>query len=472
MATNNPVKPPPGFTLVDEQGVKPPPGFTLVSEPPEKKSVGGFVENIGSSGGRFLGDIVGAVAHPIETGKAAGKLVGGAAQMAIPGEQGLEPNARALVDLYKQRYGGWENLAKTLYEDPVGVLADLSTLATGGGAALKGLGMAGKAAKVGRAAELATTAGKVASTVGEVTDPLRGLIQGAKGLTNTTAEGLYQSAVKPSLSAKNIPGIPGKMETGLAEAIPVSESGAKKIASLIDDLDAQVKGKAATGAAQGKTVNPELVARRADATSAKFSQQVTPQADLASIAGAKGEFLDKYAIRDAQGNVIGYKQIPLDVAQAEKTGTYTQLRKKYGELGSARIEAEKALARGLKEEIENAIPEVKGLNARESKLLALEPAIIKAVARSGNWEKFAPGIYGGLGGIGAGMATSSPEVGVAAAALLTILRDPNIKSRLAIAISRAHKAHPEKYAKFGTALSRVQEYIDSLVPQAPEEPAP
>jgi lipid II:glycine glycyltransferase (peptidoglycan interpeptide bridge formation enzyme) len=44
------------------------------------------------------------------------------------------------------------------------------------------------------------------------------------------------------------------------------------------------------------------------------------------------------------------------------------LDKKYGQLGSADIEAQKGLARGLKNEIGKAVPEVLDLNAQESAL--------------------------------------------------------------------------------------------------------
>mgnify|MGYP003674770602 FL=1 len=43
--------------------------------------------------------------------------------------------------------------------------------------------------------------------------------------------------------------------------------------------------------------------------------------------------------------------------------------KKYGEVGSAETEAQKALARGLKEQIAKNAPEVAGLNAEESALI-------------------------------------------------------------------------------------------------------
>jgi hypothetical protein len=56
-------------------------------------------------------------------------------------------------------------------------------------------------------------------------------------------------------------------------------------------------------------------------------------------------------------------------AQRLKQGTYKVLEKKYGQLGSAETEAQKSLARGLKDAIAEAVPEVAPLNAKQSELI-------------------------------------------------------------------------------------------------------
>jgi len=66
----------------------------------------------------------------------------------------------------------------------------------------------------------------------------------------------------------------------------------------------------------------------------------------------------------------GKVDFPVQLAQKLKTGTYRQLEGKYGELGGADIEAQKALARGLREQIGKAVPGVNEINAQEGKLLA------------------------------------------------------------------------------------------------------
>jgi hypothetical protein len=66
--------------------------------------------------------------------------------------------ASGVADFFANRYGGVENLKRTIAEDPVGFLSDASTVLTGGGTlAAKGAAMAGK---------LGGTAGKIAGAVG------------------------------------------------------------------------------------------------------------------------------------------------------------------------------------------------------------------------------------------------------------------------------------------------------------------
>lgn len=132
----------------------------------------GFGANVVESGKRFFGDIAQAVAHPVDTAKAVGGLAAGAVEMAIPGEQGQEQNVRALVDFYVDRYGGLENVKKTLYEDPVGALADFATLVGGAGAVFKGAGIAAKSANLSRTASTANRVAEIANTTARVADPL------------------------------------------------------------------------------------------------------------------------------------------------------------------------------------------------------------------------------------------------------------------------------------------------------------
>ncbi len=133
---------------------------------PEARTIGGFISNIPKSGGQFVSSLASAVLHPIQTVKGLGSIAAGGVEKLIPGQQGQEKAFDSVVDFFKKRYGGVEALKKTMYEDPVGFLADASTLLSGGGAL---------AAKVGELSDISklARAGEIASRVGEVIEPTK-----------------------------------------------------------------------------------------------------------------------------------------------------------------------------------------------------------------------------------------------------------------------------------------------------------
>jgi hypothetical protein len=141
-------------------------------------------------------------------------------------------------------------------------------------------------------------------------------------------------------------------------------------------------------------------------------------------------------------------------AQRMKQGTYQVLKGKYGEQGSAAVEAQKALARGLKEEIANQFPEISGLNAAESKLLNLQPVLERAVNRISNHQII--GIGTPVAGAATSAVTGSTTLGKVAMVAKAVLDNPNVKSRLAIAVSKGGKI------PYAAALARVQSYATSL----------
>lgn len=237
------------------------------------------------------------------------------------------------------------------------------------------------------------------------------------------AERLYQSGLKPSLAANTSEGIKSIVRTGLENKIPVSEVGQAKLSGLIDNLNKSISGEIASN--PGAPINKFKVASRLTDTANEFANQVNPTKDLGEIAKSGNEFLDTQP-----GN------IPASQAQNLKVGTYKQLKGKYGELNNATVEAQKALARGLKEELETKFPEIKNLNAEESRLIGLDTELERAVKRIGNREM--------LGG---------PTF-----ILKHILDTPAMKSRLAIALSQASRGSVPMFA----ANARIVNYATAL----------
>jgi hypothetical protein len=237
-------------------------------------------------------------------------------------------------------------------------------------------------------------------------------------------ERMYTSALKPS-TRLGMEDRHALVNTGLREGIPVSETGSEKLGAKMDTINAEIKNRISDAALHGDTIDPRAVASRVDQLRPTFANQVNPMSDLDALRASKDEFL----------NGPGAGPIPVDLAQDIKQGTYRQVKKSYGQLSNAQTEAQKALARGIKEEIAAKYPEVAGLNATDSGLIRLDGAIDKAVARIQNHQIF--GIGTPLAGAGAKAMTGSSGVAMVAGAARGMLDNPMIKSQLAIVLRRA-----------------------------------
>ncbi len=169
------------YDYLDNKGMIPDTIKATVTPPAEEKSVGGFLGNVVKSGAELGKGIVSAVAHPIDTVKNLGNLALGLGENIIGYEGEANKMADKVGEFYKQRYGGLSNIGETLYNDPIGALADLSTLAGGAGAALRGTASVAKVAELGNIAKTAGTIGRTATRIGELTDPLMNAGRIAKG---------------------------------------------------------------------------------------------------------------------------------------------------------------------------------------------------------------------------------------------------------------------------------------------------
>lgn len=285
-------------------------------------------------------------------------------------------------------------------------------------------------------------------------------------------ERIYESVLKPGPKTFTTAERASMVKTGLEEGILPSPKGIDKMSNLVSDLNDKVKARIAAGSQAGVTIDPYAVASRTDETLRKFSNQVVPQSDIESIIGAKQNFLRSRGETKLPSGQILTPASPMtaEQAQAIKVGTYSQLRKKYGELSSAEVEAEKALARGIKEELETPFPEIKELNARESKLLGLDDALQTAVHRIQNRELF--GLTGtivaaGAGAVGGsvlGGAGGAVEAAAALGILHKIVNDPVMQSRLAIAMTRARKGITISQAK--ARIAAYSNGIGNMIDQA------
>lgn len=212
---------------------------------------------------------------------------------------------------------------------------------------------------------------------------------------------LMQSALKPTqrVLAEYKTTAPKIVQTLLDEGVNVTNNGLAKLQGLFNATNDEIKtvlqarhdllqqlsptqlslfsSSPANPLLPGaeRVVDKSQVAARVLPTAYKIAQQTNAATDLRAVGDTVQEFLDHPIFK---GNLT------LPEAQAMKQGTYQQIGRKYGEAASASIETQKALARGLKEEIASQVPEIAGLNRRDAELMAAMDAVGQRAALSGN----------------------------------------------------------------------------------------
>lgn len=202
------------------------------------------------------------------------------------------------------------------------------------------------------------------------------------GAARRLAPALMQSALKPgiktTLSAIKSGNVPPVVQTLLDEGVNVTPGGIEKLNGIIGASNQTIQD-ALGGLPAGTAISPLRVVSRLSETARRFGNQVNPQGDLEAISQVGENFLGAHGAQDLA---------PM-AAQGLKTGTYAALKSKaYGEVKGATVEAEKALARGLKEELASEAAksglDISAVNAREGAAITARDAIAKRVAMVGN----------------------------------------------------------------------------------------
>lgn len=410
-----PNKPDPKDIIWDESEItwdEPKPAVS--AKPAWQTPMDEMIMNIPSSAGNYIKTLVKGIASMPEMAKNAlpsnpQELVN---RMSDAGDKTWD---KVVLPVLKNRYGSVDNILNTLKTDPVGVLADVSMIYA-------------------------------------PADPTRAITGTAKAagkaLTETLPKWSYKSAVKMGTGkALSVAERNKRAITGLEEAILPTEGGLSKLEGKIGAIEEAIQTPVTEAAQRGVTVPRQAVAGRLEDTMEKFTQQVNPLDDLNAIANVEKGFVETQPSR-----------IPIDVAQKLKKGTYQQLKGKYGKLSGAAIESEKALARGLKEEVYSALeathPELKALGEKEGSLLALKDSIENAVKRIQNQEAIGLGMPAGAG---AGYAMGGSTGAATAGFLAKALELPRVKSALAVALYKAGKAS-KKLSKPAAVAGKLPPY--------------
>jgi hypothetical protein len=318
--------------------------------------------------------------------------------------------------------------------------------------------------------------GEGAGALADMASPAISNAAGRAALMGRTPEAAYEGALKPSPSISAADRT-AAVKTGLEQGIVISKAGLSKLGDQIETLNQAIKDEIAKD--PNRPIDPNKVATRADAARARFATQVNAQPDLDAIEASRQQFLNEQGQRPGvpaqppqPTGVLGPNGQPImnsgtpaqppvpappmaaADAQAMKQGTYRVLKGKFGEQGSASVEAQKALARGLKEEIASAFPEIGKLNGEESRLLDLQPILERAVNRISNREPISLG--GPVVTTAVKAATGSTGAAAALGVMKEVLSIPALRSRLAIAVSRGAKI------PYASALAKVGSYAGSI----------
>jgi hypothetical protein len=253
--------------------------------------------NVPESAEQFVSDMAQIVVHPIDTATSIAALGRGIYQKFVPGQQPDEATADAVGRFFVERYGGAEEIKRTIITDPVGALADLATVLTGGGAALA------------RAPSAVGKIGKVAQAAGNVIDPVAVPLKAAASIGSGIAKPLVGLTTGVGGAAIRTAAEAGKTGGQMAKDFLANMRGKVPIDDVIND--------AAQALAQ-------LRSERA----AKYTAQMAKITDDPAVLDI-APILEK--LRDVGGEGLYHGK----VVREEVAGTFNKIAKKIIEWGEA-----------------------------------------------------------------------------------------------------------------------------------------
>lgn len=399
----------------------------------EPKSIGGFLANIPASLGRLVRDtVVGGVdaakfiteAAPFGGAPLSKKMERG--QQVMGAIRNAPAIARAAGGALKDRYGSIENIGNTLYNDPAGVAADVSTVLTMGGSA---------ATRAPRIAGQLRAAGNATNPLRLATKPAVAAMNAAGPRMQQTAVSAYERMLKPNKSTlEGMPEFGGNLKErsrAVAQALitdpngQISNGGTRRFADATQQIQNKVNEIVdANPEARGST---QHLADAMRGGRSKFNKQWAPGDDTRAYDAVTNEVLNnprvtklkRTAIDTSAEHEIGLAPANTEVkvtgraliprvraatARELTQGTYRSLGDKaYGELKGASTEGQKAAARGGRAILNEALPQVEPLNNAIARRIDLGQILDEAAFRSGKHDPIGLGQQVMLSGANPGL---------------------------------------------------------------------
>lgn len=286
----------------------------------------GAIKNIGPSAIQFAKDIAQPFIHPIDTAENLKNLGHGILQKTgiLPGSE-HEKYADAVGQFFAERYGGIENVKKTLATDPVGLASDLSLLFTGGGS------LAARAPGIlGKTGEIVGAAGRAIDPISAVAKTAEFGTKGAAGLIGHLGTHTGRESIETAARA----GFEG------GEAARVFRENMRGTAPMEDTVEAARVGLDNMRKTRGSLYRKEMAAIGADKTVLDFDKIDRAYLDVAGIKRFKGESLSPSTnkIRQDILDAIDHWRF-LDPAEFHTAEGLDALKQKIGDLVYGTTEA-------------------------------------------------------------------------------------------------------------------------------------
>ena len=359
------------------------------SQPEEEKTLAGFGENVIDSGKQFGGEIWDMVSNPGQTLAGIGSFAAGGMQKLADDDGKADElmkqwfgNHEGVIDtawqFYKDRYGGLDNIADTAYEDPVGLLSDLSMLVGGGlklGSTAAKLGGASKTAKaLGTAGRIADYGDLLNVGVGAATKGASKLRGGAKYAVDNTLQNAKFSTTLPEAQRARM--AQTLLENGLD---PTNPKSAQKMEGLLNKAEAASKQAIEQFDADGGVIDAMPAVDNMRGVLADEGKLMIPEQQKRVKTVEKLIDSTEDVLSPTQGQLTGRQA--LDSRRAVDGSIDWKAR---GAKDTARNQALKAYANGLREQLAESVKGLDGVNADYSKLVEAAEPLRRSTSRNVN----------------------------------------------------------------------------------------
>lgn len=408
------------------------------------EAAGKAVQNIPSSAVELAKNTVQPIIHPIETAENLGSLGKGVLQkLGLVSGNDSEKYADAVGKFLVDRYGSVDAVKKTLANDPVGLVADVSLILSGGGSAAARLpGIAGKVGEVAAAAgRLPGTA--IAKTAGGLAEKVAGLTTGVDSQAiRTAAEAGYEGGDAGKAFLQNLSGNadPAQVVTEAKQAVSqmrqergtlyrqeMQKIGADNTVLDFQKIDDAVQKVAGVKTYKGQVLSPKTEGIRQEITQAVDEWKNLPAGDYHTAEGLDALKQKIGNIRDATQPGTPDRLVADNVYKAihgtitEQAPEYAKVMKGYEEASNLIREMEKTLSLNPKASIDTSLRKLQSalrnnVNTNYGRRAELVDFLQRAGAKN-LLEKLAGQMLSTATPRGLGKAVASGEVATSLAAL-------------------------------------------------------